>query len=109
MTGLLLLLLFLLAGAALARLSGLPLPGNVLGMVLLALALQVRLVRVEHVKPAADFLVRNMALFFVPAGVGVIAYGEPLRQAWVPILVASVASTLAVLATVGWIAQRAER
>src|SRR5262245_6395697 len=109
MKGLSLLVLFLLAGEMLARFLHLPLPGSVLGMLLLLLALQTGVVRAETVQATAEFLGRNLALFFVPAGVAVIQHGSELRAAWLPLLVASVISTLAVLAVVGLLQQRGER
>ena len=107
--GLLVLLLFLLAGEATRAVLHLPLPGNVLGMLLLVAGLRVRAVRLETVKPCADFLVRNMALFFVPAGVALVRHVDAIRAWWLPIAVAAVPSTFAVLAVVGWLAQRSER
>jgi holin-like protein len=61
------------------------------------------------VKPTADTLVRNMAFFFVPAGVGLLVQGEILRREWLPIVIASVVSALAVLVVVGRLAQRMEK
>jgi len=107
--GLLVLLLFLLAGDAASAWLHLPLPGNVLGMLLLVVGLRTRLVALEAVEPAADFLVRNMALFFVPAGVGVIRHVDAVRTWALPIAAAAIPSTFAVLAVVGWLQQRADR
>jgi len=104
--GLLAILLLLLAGEVLRALLHLPVPGSVLGMLLLVASLRLRLIREETVRPTADFLVRHMALFFVPAAVALVAQGETLRAHWLPILAAAVPSTFAVLAVVGWIQQR---
>ncbi|WP_373045970.1 CidA/LrgA family protein [Vulgatibacter sp.] len=107
--GLLALLLFLVAGELLRALLHLPIPGNVIGMLLLAAALGTGLVSVETVKPTADFLVRNMALFFVPAGVAVVRHLDALRAWWLPIVAAAIPSTFAVLAVVGLLQQRGRR
>ena len=45
-------------------------PGSVIGMMLLFTALCLKWVKPERIKPVARFLCDNMALFFVPAGVG---------------------------------------
>lgn len=63
---------FCVAGNALGALLGGKLPGNVLGMTLLFLALAVGLVKLCHVENAADFFLQNMAFFFLPACLGVI-------------------------------------
>jgi|GEM_PF-120603 len=102
------LLACLLAGSALASYGRLPLPGSVLGMLLLAATLHLRWLPVAAVEPAADLLLRHMALLFVPAGVGLMLQFDLLRREWLPIVLASAASTLAVLVTVGWLQQRLE-
>lgn len=107
--GLLVLLAFLWMGDAVARALRLPLPGSVTGMLMLTAALRWRLVPERAVQPAAELLVRNMALLFVPAGVGVMAYAGLLRREWLPVVAGSVASTVAVLLVVGWMQQRMER
>lgn len=107
--GLLILLAFLWVGDALSRALRLPLPGSVTGMLMLAAALRWRLVPERAVRPAAELLIRHMTLFFVPAGVGVMAYAGLLRREWLPIVAAGTVSTVAVLLVVGWMQQRMER
>lgn len=99
----------LLLGESLSLFLHLPVPGNVLGMVLLTLALSCRLVRVEDVKPAADALLKHLALLFVPPGVGLLLYFDLLKQSWLALGVAFVASTLLVLAVVGHVQQWLEQ
>lgn len=99
---------FQLAGEALVRGFELPLPGHVGGMALLTVALGLRVVRVEWVRPAARALLDHLGLLFVPAGVGVMAHAELLAEEWVPISVALVASTVIVLGVTGAVAQRLE-
>ena len=94
-----------LFGELLARATGWPVPGNVLGMVLLLLALMLGLVRLEWVSEAAELLLTHMALLFVPVGVGVMLYFDLLAREWLPILAATVLSTFVVLAVTGRVAQ----
>ena len=51
----------LLLGDVISGVLYLPIPGNVIGMLLLTLALTRHLVRLEDVKPTADLLVKNLA------------------------------------------------
>jgi holin-like protein len=102
------LLAFLFAGGWIADMARLPLPGSVVGMLMLAAALRLGWIPERAVQPAAELLIRNMALLFVPAGVGLMAYGGLLAREWLPIVVASAASTVAVLLVVGWLQQRQE-
>ncbi len=107
--GLLVLLALWFAGEWMADAARLPVPGSVVGMLMLAAGLRLRWIPARVVEPAAQLLIRNLALLFVPAGVGVMAYGGLLGREWLPIAVAGAASTVAVLAAVGWLQQRQER
>ena len=104
--GLAILFAFLLAGDAASALTRIPIPGSVLGMVFLAAALKLGMLRLEAVQAAADALVENLSLLFIPAGVGLMAHFELLRQSWVALLVAWLGSTFLVLATVGRLQSR---
>lgn len=107
--GIVILLAFLYAGNALAALLHLPLPGSVLGMVMLAAALHLRIIRPEWVKPAAELLIRHMSLLYIPPGVGVMAYFGLIRREWLPLVAAGVAGMVAVMLVVGLLQQRMER
>lgn len=106
--GFLIIMIFLFGGDAL-RLAGVPLPGNVIGMVLLAAALRLRVVRREWVAPAATFLIDNLSLLFVPAGVGVMALFGVIERSWLPLSVSVLGSTLVVLAATGLLEERLGR
>ncbi|MFA5701107.1 MAG: CidA/LrgA family protein [Desulfuromonas sp.] len=82
-----------------------PLPGSVVGMLLLLAGLRGGILRVDWVREAAELLLQNMSLLFVPAGVGVMVYAGLITQHWLPLTTATICSTLAVLATTGWSAQ----
>ena len=107
--GFVLLLVFQFAGEFLSKLFGLPLPGSVVGMALLLLALMMGIVSEESLRQAADLLLSYMALFFVPAGVGVMLYFDLISQQWVPIVIGTVFSTFAVMAVTGYTAKWLDR
>ncbi len=104
-----LLLLFQLLGSWLAALAHASVPGSVIGMMLLAAAVHARLVPMWSVRPASDFLVRHLALLYVPAGVAVMLYAGLLREQWLAITAAALASLVAVMIVVGITVQRLER
>ncbi len=106
--GFALLLLFQLFGEALSWGFDLPIPGNVMGMGLLLLALMLNIVKLQWLEEAAELLLSHLALFFVPAGVGVMVYGDLIAAEWLPISVATVLSTFVVMAVTGKLAQRLE-
>ena len=102
-TGLTWLLACQLVGEVLVRLTGAPVPGPVVGMLLLFLLLRVRRSDDDAtVVRAGDGLLRHLQLMFVPAGVGVVAYVSTLRDDALPIAVAVGVSWLLGLAVVGW-------
>ncbi|MDH3997608.1 MAG: CidA/LrgA family protein [Desulfuromonadales bacterium] len=103
--GFALLLLFQLGGEFISRWLDAPIPGSVLGMGLLLLALLAGLIELKWLEEAAELLLSNLALFFVPAGVGVMVYADLIAREWLPIVVATVVSTFAVLAATGKLAQ----
>lgn len=63
-----------LAGVLLSSFLPLPVPANVLGMVLLFALLCLRIVKPSHIEKTGDFLLRNMSFFFIPASVGIMEY-----------------------------------
>jgi holin-like protein len=100
--------LFLAAGTLVADGARVPVPGSVLGMVMLTGALQLRWIRLAWVRPAADLLLRHMGLLFVPPGVAVMVHTELIRAEWLPIVAGSIVSTVVVLVVVGRVQQRIE-
>jgi holin-like protein len=104
--GLTLIFICQLAGEALVRWLGVPVPGPVAGMVILLLGLVIAGGPPAPVRRAGTGLLSYLPLFFVPAGVGLIAHGARLKADWFPILLAIVGSTLLTRLLVGWLIAR---
>ena len=83
-----------IAGDALSILLRGALPGNVLGLMLLLLALVCGCVRLRHVALTADFLLQNMAFFFLPACLGVLDIFSQIRSEILAILAVCLLTTL---------------
>jgi len=109
LTALTVLLCCQLAGEFAARVLGLPIPGPVLGMLLLFTFLAGRLRAVEPVREPAYALVRHLSLLFVPAGVGLIRHTGRLRAELLPILIALLISTAATVAVTALVFQLVAR
>ncbi|WP_020675789.1 CidA/LrgA family protein [Geopsychrobacter electrodiphilus] len=103
--GLVLLFGFQFIGELLSHLFALPIPGNVIGMALMLVALTSGIVKEESISEAGELLLKYMALFFVPAGVGVMLYFDLIAREWLPIIVGTVVSTFVVMAVTGWTEQ----
>lgn len=93
-----LLLLFQLAGEAIALFFALPVPGPVIGMGLLFAALALRNGPSVELRNTAQNLLQHLSLLFVPAGVGVMLHLQRLADEWLPIVVALVVSTFVTIA-----------
>lgn len=95
-----------LAGEVIARLLHLPVPGPVLGMVFLLIGLMAHAFINKHshltvptsIKTVTDGLLNNLALLYVPAGVGLMEHFKLLSKDWLVISVALVVSTVVTMA-----------
>ncbi len=105
-TGASIILLSLLAGNLISSSLGLPIPGNIIGMTLLLLALIFGIVKVKWIKGVAAFLLANLALFFVPVGAGMIAHFGLIGREFIPITASFVLSTFIVMGITGLTAQK---
>lgn len=92
-------------GELIITLTHIPLPSSILGMLLLTLLLKLKVIRLEWVRSISDFLVTNIGFFFVPPGVAIMLYFDIIKAQFVPIVTASVISTVLVLAITGWVHQ----
>ncbi len=107
--GLALLVALATLGDWLVRTTGASVPGSVVGMLLLTILLETRLLPITLVRSAAELLVRHLALLYVPAGVALLVYWSAVRGELLAIVAAALASLVAVLIVVGPIVQRLER
>lgn len=93
-----LLLVFQLVGEVIARALALPIPGPVIGMALLFLALLIRGGPGEDLRLASGQLLQHLSLLFVPAGTGIVLYGDRIAAEWLPLLMSLFLSTFLTLA-----------
>ena len=98
-------------GEVVARSASLPVPGPVLGMVLLLGLLVMQDRRGARgidpaLKSTAHSLLSHMSLLFIPAGVGVVTQLGVLERNWLPVLAATLVSTFLGLLVTGWLMHR---
>lgn len=87
----------------------LPLPANIVGMILLLTMIMLRILPVKWVKAGSNWLLAEMLLFFIPAVVAVVNYSDLLRVEGWRILMVITLSTLLVLAATGLVVDRVSR
>ena len=89
----------------LTRLTAIPLPGNVLGVIVLFFLLLTGIIKESHISLAAEFLLRHLVFFFVPIAVGLMQWGSVFYDyGWV-LAAAIVGSTALPLVIVGFMAK----
>lgn len=108
--GLLLIYLTLAAGYLIAAQIGNLLPPSMIGMILMVLLLQLKLLPLSWVEATANLFVRWMAILFVPICVALVDQLDLLRSALPALFASCVLGTLALLGIVGrfyqWLEKR---
>ena len=93
----------------LTRLTAIPLPGNVLGVIVLFFLLLTGIIKESHISLSAEFLLRHLVFFFVPIAVGLMQWGSVFYDyGWV-LAAAIVGSTALPLVIVGFLARALRR
>ncbi len=96
--------LFLLCmiGEVLSALLPFPLPAGVLCMVLLFLGFSFRIIRMDDLRESTDFMLKNMAFFFIPASVGIVEYYPLIKDTWLPLLIICIIATFVTFAATAY-------
>jgi len=87
----------------------LPLPANIVGMLLMLMLIALRILPLRWVKAGASWLLAEMLLFFIPAVVAVVNYADLLQMEGWRIFVVIAVSTLLVLAATALVVDRLYR
>ncbi len=82
-----------LVGELVAQVLPFPFPSSVIAMVLLFVLLCAKVIKPHHIRQKGYFLLKNMAFFFIPAGVGILENFDQLKANLLPFLVVCVLTT----------------
>lgn len=83
----------------LVRLTGLPIPGNVLGIIVLFLLLSTGIIPESAINEAASFFLRHLVFFFVPIATGLMEWGGVFYDyGWIFLAAIAISSLLPLLA-----------
>lgn len=91
----------LAVGEFVVWLTGIKLPASIIGMLVLTLLLKFNIVELSWVQRLSEFLISNLGFFFVPPGVAIMLYLDLIQKELVPILLATLTSTICVLIATG--------
>ncbi|PKL10711.1 MAG: CidA/LrgA family protein [Spirochaetae bacterium HGW-Spirochaetae-8] len=86
------------SGLAISMILPVPLPGSIVGMLLLLLLLLLKVLQLKHIKDIADFFLRNMGVFFVPACVALVEHFDLLQDKFAAFVLICVISTIVTFA-----------
>ena len=98
-----LLLVYQLVGEVIAQFFALPVPGPVIGMLLLFSLVMLRPGVADAIEPTALELLRHLSLLFVPAGVGIMVSADRIRGDALAVVVAVAVSTTLAIAASAWV------
>jgi len=107
--GIFIILLFYFIGECLSYLIEGFVPGSIIGMILLFVSLYLKIVNPDNVDGVANAFTKNMAIFFIPSGAGLISSFGVLSKFWTSIIVVCSVSTILVIAVVGLVQQKMEK
>lgn len=83
-----------LMGEGIAKILPITFPSSVISMILLFLFLLSKVLKPEHIKEKTNFLLKNMAFFFIPAGVGIMNYYDVLKGSILKIFIICLITTI---------------
>lgn len=98
-----------LLGGIIVEFLHVPLPGSIIGLIILLLLLHMKIVKKEYVADGAGFLLPILTLLFIPATVGIVNYPELLSWLGVSLLIITIISTIFSLGVTAKFAQKLEQ
>ena len=87
-------LIFSVLGEMIAKAINLPFPGSVIGMLLLFLSLELKIISLNKIEKVGNFLLANLAILFIPAGVGIMTKFNLIKNIWLSFLLLNVITTI---------------
>lgn len=84
----------------------LPIPGNILGMILLFILLLTGVVKLEWIDKASSLLIKHLAFFFIPIAVGLMNFGPLFLERGISFLIIIVGSIIIGMFVTGAVSQQ---
>jgi len=88
-------------GELASRLIHFPIPGPVIGMIILFLLLKFNLLKVKQITDATTILLANLAILFIPPGVKLISALDLLQGNLIKIMTLMIITTILTMASTG--------
>lgn len=88
-----------------SRYTPIPIPGPVIGILLLFILLNFKILKVENIKNGTNLMLTNLAFLFLPPGVGLLKSINILANNWHKLFFVVVVTTIITLVVTGWSVQ----
>lgn len=82
-----------------------PVAASIYGLVLMLIGLVTKVIPLEKVEGAADFLVEIMPILFIPPTVSIMTSVDAIKAMFIPLVVISVVSTILIMVVTGRVSQ----
>ncbi len=99
----------LFTGEFINKFFALVLPGNVIGMMLLFFLMLLGIIKLNHIEKVSDFLLNNLTVLFIPAGVGIMKHYNLLQGKVIEFIIVVFVSTVLIMVFTGYIVQFSQR
>lgn len=93
------------AGELLSRITPLPIPSSIYGLLLLFILLMTKVLKLEQIKETGYFLIVIMPLMFIPAAVGLVGTWSSIQYIFIQVIVITVISTIVIMVATGHMTQ----
>ena len=93
------------AGDLIHEYTGIPVPGNILGMLILLLLLCLKIVKLDQIREVSDFFLKRLSFFFLPPAIGLMLVGDDVKSQWPLLLFLCIVITIVTMVTTGWTVQ----
>ncbi len=93
-------------GSLLQTLLHIPLAGSIVGMILLYILLELKVIRMNWISEGAEFLLATMVFFFIPSVVGIMDIVSDITKSYIIFFLLIIVGTSCVALASGYIAEK---
>ncbi|MGV3026260.1 CidA/LrgA family protein [Clostridium thermobutyricum] len=101
----LIILILYIIGEVITAVTHVPIPGNIIAMILLFIALCLKIIKLEQINTISNFFLDHLAFFFLPAGVAVMNSFGLIKANIVQILIVCLVTTAITMTITGLVVQ----
>lgn len=93
-------------GSLLQTLLHIPLAGSIVGMIMLYILLELKVIRMNWISDGAEFLLATMVFFFIPSVVGIMDVVSDITKSYIIFFLLIIVGTSCVALASGYIAEK---